>query len=147
MLSHVDEVYIFYLDFDLEFVVNVTKEDFLSHYIRSNEIHRLVVNDSYQIEQLSNALRSLQESIELTNANINRSFFYKPIVSKTNQLHLISTYPLDIRCLFLMKDNDIYTPIWLSYNYVDLNNVYYVMSDELRIWIIEMVNNSNMHRK
>ena len=55
MLSHVDEVYIFYLDFDLEFVVNVTKEDFLSHYIRSNEIHRLVVNDSYQIEQLSNA--------------------------------------------------------------------------------------------
>ena len=140
--SHIDEVYIFYLDFDLEFVTNVSKEDFMCQYVRSKEIHRVVINDSSSIEQFSNTLSSLQESIELTNANINSSFFYKPIVSESNRLYLINTYPIDIRCLLVIKDNNRYTPIWLSNNYVDLNNVYYVMSDDLRKWIIEMVRDS-----
>jgi hypothetical protein len=112
----------------------VTKEDFISHYIRSGEIYRVVVNDPKKVEQLMDIINSLRESMNL-NKKGTTSFYYKPIISKSNHLHLFNTYPLDIRGLIVVERNNMYTPIWVSNNYVEIDNIYYELSEDLREWI------------
>ena len=133
--SQINAVYVFCMDFDIYTATNVTKEDFLSHYIRSGEIYRVVVNDPKKIEQLLFLLKSLRESIILNNKKITTSFYYKPIISKSNHLHLINTYPLDIRGLIVIEKSGMCTPIWMSNNYVEIDNTYYELSEDMREWV------------
>jgi ABC-type microcin C transport system permease subunit YejE len=42
---------------------------------------------------------------------------------------------LDIRCLILINDDNKYTPIWMSYHYIEIGGVFYKVTDELRNWI------------
>lgn len=132
--TQIDAVYVFCMDFDVYTATNVTKEAFLSHYTRSGEVSRVIVNDPKKIEKLINLIKSLRESVDLNNKGTT-SFYYKPIISKSNQLHLINTYPLDIRGLIIVERNNLYTPIWISNNYVEINNTYYEVSEDMREWI------------
>ena len=132
--SQVEEVYVLYLDFDLMFAIKISKEDFLYQHNRNKETNNVVIKNDSQIEQFVHMIGSLRETKELTKNNENY-FYYKPIMSPSNQLHLINTYPLDIRCLILINDDNKYTPIWMSYHYIEIGGVFYKVTDELRNWI------------
>ena len=140
--NQIDVAYIFCMEFDTYFAVNVSKEDFLCHYIKSNDIHRVIIRNSENIKQLTSFISSLQKSVDLHKSD--NSFHYKPIVSKSGQLHLVNTYPLDIRCLIVIESNNKYTPIWLSNNYVDIEGVYYEIDGELIEWISTLTVNAHL---
>lgn len=132
--SQIEEVSVLYLDFDLMSVIKISKEDFLYQHNRNKEINSVVINNNSQIEQFVHMIGSLQEAKELTKVN-ECDFYYEPIMSPSNRLHLINTYPLDIRCLILINDDNKYTPIWMSYHYIEIEGVFYKATDELRNWI------------
>ena len=144
--TQIDAVYVFCMDFDVHIVVNVSKEDFLSNKVRNGEVSSVVVNDPKKIEQLIHFVNSLRESADLNNKDAT-SFYYKPIISKSDCLHLVNTYPLDIRGLIIIESSmytpmkkNTYTPIWMSNNYVEIGNTYYEISEDMREWVRDISN-------
>lgn len=144
--TQIDAAYVFCMDFDVYTVTNVTKEDFLCNKVRSGEVSKVAVNDPKKIEQLVNVIKVLRESVDLNNKGTT-SFYYKPIISKSNCLHLVNTYPLDIRGLIIIESsmytpmkNNMYTPIWMSNNYVEIGNTYYEISEDMREWVRNVCN-------
>ena len=142
--NQIDAVYVFSIEFESYFAVNVSKEEFISCYLRSSETHSVVINDSNKIEQLISYINTLQASAELNNRNSDIRFYYKPIVSKSAQLHLVNTYPLDIRCLIVIENSNKYTPIWLSNNYAEIEGIYYEIDGDLREWINALFCNAHI---
>lgn len=130
-----DTVLVFYIDFDLSFAANISKELFLLQYVNGGETRRSVITNKDCIVQLGRIINSLQNSIELTKKNKDKLFYYKSVISNSNQLHLINTYPLDIRCLIMYEHNGTTIPIWMSNNYIEVDNVYYIVTDEMREFV------------
>lgn len=144
--SQVDSVFVFHMDFDIFFANNLSKEDFLTQYMRNGNINRSIVTDNNKIKQLRNAFSLLQEDKLLGNMGDEvEHFYYRPIVSKSNRLYLINTYPLDIRCLIVIKSGENFIPIWVSTTGVEIKNTFYHTSNELEQWVREIMNVNMMN--
>lgn len=136
-------IYIFCMDLETFFPIDMSKEDFLSRYVNTNKTHHAIISNRLEIEHFISIVNTLKKSSDYStySHNIRTPFFYKPFISKSNQLYLQNTYPLDIKGLVLLTNHNNYTPIWVSNNYVDINNVYYETSEEIRAWIEMIINN------
>jgi hypothetical protein len=120
------------MDFDIFFANSLSKEEFLTQYMKNDNINRSIVTDNNKIRELRNAFGLLQEDKLLGNMGDEvEHFYYRPIVSKSNRLYLINTYPLDIRCLIVIKSGENFTPIWVSTTGVEIKNTFYHTSNEL----------------